>query len=295
MPGPLPRPIPPTWNEQVTTWITWLASRGISSTTIYSWKHKLLAFAHFTQQPPELITANDIEQWLARNKSRNTKRADLCAMRSFYSCMTLKKKIKHDPSQDVVMSKRSVRKMTPAPYQSVMNLKKTTEPRIQLMVLLMSEMGLRRSEVSAVHAHDLNQELNGKLTLTIHGKGDKERLVPVSPRVKRLLLKQLKQSKSGWLFPSRNHGHESGKHLTGATIGKLVRQETGWSPHAFRRRFATDTFQATHNIFAVKELLGHANLAVTQQYLWTDQQELEQAMRDLNDWRTQQQKLIRVQ
>ncbi|MCI7552251.1 MAG: tyrosine-type recombinase/integrase [Actinomycetaceae bacterium] len=129
-------------------------------------------------------------------------------------------------------------------------------------IRLAGEAGLRRSEVAQVARADLFRDLFG-VSLRVHGKGGKERAVPLNESLGVELRTWLRGHV--WLFPSGT----TSTHLTPDYVAKRIRQylPPEWSMHSLRHRFATVAYARTSDIRAVQELLGHANLNTTQRYV----------------------------
>lgn len=143
------------------------------------------------------------------------------------------------------------------------------------MVRMARECGLRRGEIAQGHSDDLLPDLLG-WTLLVHGKGGRERLVPV-PDDLAALLRALPR---GWFFPGNVNGH-----LSAAYVGKLLARlmPSGWTAHSLRHRFATDALDECGNIRVVQELLGHAHVNTTEIYTAVDRTALFAAVRAVSD------------
>lgn len=138
-----------------------------------------------------------------------------------------------------------------------------SDARTRLILRLAGECGLRRGEIAQIHTgRDLVQDLLG-WSLIIHGKGDKQRLVPLPPS----LAAQLCGLERGWVFPGAVKGH-----LSVEWIGRLAANvlDGDWTLHTLRARFATRTYDIDHDVFAVQELLGHASPETTLRYVKTN-------------------------
>lgn len=133
--------------------------------------------------------------------------------------------------------------------------------------------GLRVSELVSLPASAVRGDTP---FLTVRGKGDKERLVPLSPRARAAMLAHLETTKasgrggSKWLFPSWS---ESG-HVTRQAFGrdlKALSARLGLapdrvSPHVLRHAFASHILAHGADLRVVQQLLGHADISTTQIY-----------------------------
>jgi integrase len=136
----------------------------------------------------------------------------------------------------------------------------TADDRTRLMARLACEAGLRRAEVAQVHSDDVVNGIDGA-ELIIHGKGSKQRVIPITASLAAEIAKAVPLG--GFLFPGKIDGHISPDrvgHLVSAVMPK------GWSMHKLRHRFATRGYAGTGNLRAVQEALGHASVATTQRY-----------------------------
>lgn len=67
----------------------------------------------------------------------------------------------------------------------------------------------------------------------------------------------------GYLFPGRWQGHVEASYI-GKHLSRLL---DGWTTHSLRHRYATRTYEATHDLLLVSKLLGHASVETTQRYV----------------------------
>jgi integrase/recombinase XerD len=112
----------------------------------------------------------------------------------------------------------------------------------------------------------------------LRGKGDKERLVPVSERAADAVQKWLPNvpADSQWLFPSGK------SHLSRVRLFQLVRNMAALagispdrvSPHVLRHAFATHLLAGGADLRVLQSLLGHADIATTQIYTHVDSSRL---------------------
>lgn len=141
--------------------------------------------------------------------------------------------------------------------------------RDRLVLELLYGSGLRVSELADLNWESIDTE---QRIIRVIGKGSKERLVPFSPGVKKLLedWKLLsKEAGDGPVFKSE----KGADRLTVRTVHRLVKRSAervgiyGVSPHTLRHCFATHLLENGAPLRVVQELLGHESIAATQRYL----------------------------
>lgn len=141
------------------------------------------------------------------------------------------------------------------------------------LLTLLYGCGLRISEALGLTVGDFR----GQDILTILGKGNKERLVPVLPIVKEALDKYLKLSphskaEDEALFKGKRGGRLNARsaQLLMQQIRVLLGLPKSATPHALRHSFATHLLSGGGDLRTIQELLGHASLSTTQRYTQVD-------------------------
>lgn len=121
--------------------------------------------------------------------------------------------IQRDPSR--LLRKVPARRGVPRPAAEYIISRALThsEERVALMITLGSGYGLRRGEIAQVSTRDLRVDPDGEWSLVVHGKGAKDRIVPLLPDVAAVI----RDAPAGWLFPS-TRPYESGRHLSPAWV-----------------------------------------------------------------------------
>ena len=129
--------------------------------------------------------------------------------------------------------------------------------------------GLRVSEVCHLTVKDIDSE---RMVIVVRlGKGQKDRVVMLSPKLLDLLRDYWRQHRSKhWLFP----GRDPSTHLTTDSVRKActVASRTAnlgkkVSPHSLRHSFATSLLEAGYDVRKIQILLGHRSLKTTTIYL----------------------------
>jgi len=167
-------------------------------------------------------------------------------------------------------------------------------PRDGALTMVMAYGGLRVAEACRLRWEDVPERAQSRAALHVRqGKGGKDRMVPVHPRLAASLeawrsfdvaqdgaagtASPLRKTgllrspdEGGWVFPGRRRG----KQLTTRQAEYIVEQlgraaglaRSKAHPHALRHTVATRLLRATGNLELVKTFLGHASVATTQIY-----------------------------
>ena len=159
-------------------------------------------------------------------------------------------------------------------------------PWTKAAVVLLLSTGIRRSEAVGVTLDDIDLE---KRQLLIRGKGDKERVVPLTDQVVEAIQAYLPyrtKTQSRHLFVSAWKGHP----IHGRCINRMLKiviekaglAGQGITPHKLRHTFATHLIRNGADIRTVQELLGHADIQTTARYLHSDTRTKQTAVGRLN-------------
>jgi len=159
-------------------------------------------------------------------------------------------------------------------------------PDRKLLVLLLLSTGLRRSEAAAITLDQVDLEHR---QLRVRGKGNKERMVPLTVEVVEAIREYLAwrgPTKSDHLFISQMWGQP----ISGARVHRIVRAlleraglaGQGITVHKLRHTFATHLVRNGVDVKTVQELLGHSDLGTTAKYLHSDGQAKQAAVARLN-------------
>ena len=146
-------------------------------------------------------------------------------------------------------------------------LRSVNRLRARAMILLAAYADLRVSEIATVRGEDLDPL---DQTITVIGKGDKRRTIPLHP-----VLVDLARSmpETGWWFSTciGNHqsanGHMLGNSVSGTVSAAMAAAGVPGTPHALRHWFATTLRTAGVDTLVIKELMGHDSLTTTAIYV----------------------------
>lgn len=147
--------------------------------------------------------------------------------------------------------------------------------RDYIILILLMDTGLRRSEVASLRVDDVQPDY-----ILVHGKGDKQRRVGISPELSTLLWKYVhkfrhpRNADEPILFLATGRGNAGKLFGRGGmdALMKRLKKVTGiddvrLSAHTFRHTFAKMYLQEGGDIFSLSRELGHSDIRTTQRYL----------------------------
>lgn len=249
---------------------SWLGEAGIS-----------LAFATFDHLQAFIIDLHDL------GVSPRSQARILSGIKSFYKYLKLEGLIETNPTL-LLESPRLGRSLPDVlnveDIDAMIDAIDMTKPegqRNRAIIETLYGCGLRVSELCNLEISNINfkEEL-----LIVIGKGDKQRLVPMSPtsieEIELWLADRaninIKRGEEGIVFVGRR-----GKRLTRVMIFYIVRQlaelagiRKTISPHTLRHSFATHLLEGGANLRAIQQMLGHESISTTEIYLHLDKSHL---------------------
>ncbi|WP_144793990.1 tyrosine-type recombinase/integrase [Kocuria palustris] len=260
------------WATAIDDFTSWLRAGGQSAGTLRLRRWGLNKLAEQTSpRSPWAVTPEELQEWISNPAwSPNTRKSARATIRRFYQWAHATQRRPDDPAALLLTIRIPPARPRPTPTMVLYAaLERAENDRERLMLLLASFGGLRRSEIAAVHADDLQADL-----LFVVGKGGRQRFLPIHP-VLAPFLDRLR-ARGGWAFPGRFGGHCHPDYI-GKRLSRLL--GPGWTGHTLRHHFATAAYNSTRDLRAVQELLGHASVATTQIYVGVDAAALNEAVR----------------
>ena len=272
-------------NESFDAFIQYLrVERGVSEITVKNYRED---FKIFLLSFPDVRTTDDLsvdmlpefvrrQDELARSSSTILRRYSL--LRNYFSFLN-EENILHEEMPDVdkpksskrlpfVMSNEEVDELLEAP-----DISKDNGMRDRAMLELMYATGLRVSELLSLRFRNVNMQ-NG--LITVYGKGNKQRSVPVSSFALEFLRKyidgprkRVKGSKDTDIIFLNRDGKTLSRTYFFMQIKRYAEEkgiDSSVSPHTLRHCFATHLLENGASLRAVQEMLGHSNIATTQIY-----------------------------
>lgn len=211
--------------------------------------------------PLEQLDCDALEEWLDARPGRGggpldsrTRVTTISHLHCFYAWALAYDRVDADPTRRVVRPKlrrKLPRPLPEADYEQALACAPTAQLRAWL--LLAGNAGLRCCEIAALRAEDVTDD-----TLRVVGKGDKERLVPLHPRVVEVLARR-PATGPVWIDPATGGPYtpqQVSKHLGAALRAAGIRA----TAHQLRHRFASAVYEATGDVLVVAELCGHESM-----------------------------------
>jgi integrase/recombinase XerD len=257
--------------------------KGLSRNTIRSYALDLTRLQEWTSRNNKSLRGlneRDIERWIG-DRARKTQTATsisraLSTARGFFQFLVLENETDIDPTHDLVGPKKR-RTLPHVPTaEEVSRLLRapdlTTKDglRDRALLELMYATGLRISEAISLTHRDLN--LRSRI-IRCHGKGNKERLVPISESALRRV-----QQYISTLSPRRqpalnsfvflNQDRPLTRQFTWALINQYATKAglNNVTPHSLRHAFATQLLENGASTVFVQALLGHQHITTTEIY-----------------------------
>lgn len=207
----------------------------------------------------------------------------LVALRQFLAFLVKRGELKVNPAQGIKapkVGKHLPKNIDAEQVTQLLNIQsdKPLAQRDLAMMELMYSSGLRLSELQGLNLDNMDLT-NGEVKVL--GKGNKERIVPIGSKAitaiqNWLVVREQFQPKENALFINQRGGRLSHRSIQLAMEkwGKIQALDTHLHPHKLRHSFATHLLEASQDLRAVQELLGHSSLSTTQIYTHLDFQHL---------------------
>lgn len=266
--------------------------KHLADNSVEAYMRDLEEFAHYIMRtfdvPPQRVEAMMIERFMAwlydRGRSRASQARRLSGIKSFYNFLLLGDRIDHLPTEYIEAPKAGRTLPDTLSVEEIDALLDTFDIttakgcRDSAIIEVLYSCGLRVSELTSLRLEDL---FFGEGYIRVVGKGDKQRIVPVSSaaRDKMQLYMEFRHPKhrsETTLFLNNR-----GTPLTRVMVFTIIRQaakvagiEKQISPHTLRHSFATHLLEGGANIRQVQELLGHENIETTEIYTHLNRQHL---------------------
>ncbi len=281
------------WSAAIDHFNTYLRlERSLSERTSEAYLTDLAALQKFADRAgllPEQVTKEHLQEYLKKYARRGRKATSqaraISAIRAFFKFLVKEKWINENPAKLLRTPKKGRKLPTVlslAEIDVMINCIDLSAPfghRDKAIIETLYGCGLRVSELTNLRLSGLHFN-DGYIRVV--GKGDKERLVPISGEA----LKQITIYRDSHRIHVRADGNNEdvlflnfrGAGMSRVSVFNLVKhlaEQAGIrkevSPHTFRHSFATHLIEGGADLRAVQEMLGHASITTTEIYTHLDQ------------------------
>jgi integrase/recombinase XerD len=286
------------WSESKKGYETFLRiEKNLSPNSVSAYVNdinKLITFVaeyypNLTPETVKLAQLRKFVEWMnQKGISPRTQARTISGIKSFYKFLLIEEAVENDPTT-LVESPRIGRKLpeilTDEEINNLIEAIDETKPeglRNKAILETLYSCGLRVSELVDLKLSNLHFEQE---FLRIAGKGERERLVPISKRaiedIKKYLINSRKKLTIEKGFENIVFLNRRGKKLSRVMIFTIIKNlaekiklEKNISPHTFRHSFASALVQGGADLRTVQEMLGHESILTTEIYTHLDKEYL---------------------
>ncbi|MCX4301642.1 MAG: tyrosine recombinase XerD [Alistipes sp.] len=270
--------------------------KRLAANTVEAYMRDLRDFAHYILRmwdvEPRKVEPEMIERYLAwlfeQGREKTSQARALCGIRSFYNFLLITDRIAASPVEFIVSPKFGRQLPDVLSTDEIdriiaaVDTSTTKGLRDSAMLETLYSCGLRVSELTALRMSDL---FFGEGYIRVIGKGDKQRLVPVSTMARDRIQLYLEHRHPYRANEDTVFLNNRGRRLTRVMVFTVIKQAAARagidkriSPHSFRHSFATHLLEGGASIRQVQELLGHESILTTEIYTHLDNEHLRQTV-----------------
>jgi integrase/recombinase XerD len=274
---------------------------GAAALTVSAYRRDLRRLAEFVstrRRTPETARSADLVDYLAALQARGlgprTLGRQLAAIRGLYRFARAAGHRRDDPAAQLEsprLPRRLPRALSRSDAAALVDGAGAETPRglrDRALLELLYGAGLRASEAIGLRPGDL--DLHGQFLLC-HGKGSRQRLVPLGGAARRALAAYLERGRPALLRrgdPGRLFLNQHGRALSRQGLWLLVRAHARRAgvrrafPHALRHSFASHLLEGGADLRSVQALLGHADIGTTEVYTHLPSEAIRRMYRELH-------------
>ena len=273
-------------NEYISDYLNYiLLEKRLSNNTYESYAFDLECFSnYFKNKDIKSIKENDVVnylEYLKNTKKLNSRSIErhLTTLRGLFKYLVKMEVLKYDITKNIdnlKIGKHLPQTLSLEEVELLMNIKLDNpfNYRTKAMLEVMYGSGLRVSELVNLTLNDIDLYND---TILIHGKGSKERIVPLGDYAKTYLVKYLdirnslikrKNGNPDKLFLN-NHGLPITRNGFNFLLNNLLKEkgiDKKVTPHTLRHSFATHMLDNGADLRTIQELLGHSDIVTTRIY-----------------------------
>ena len=289
------------WQQALTDYQHYLRiERGLSANSIENYRYDIVKFINYLEEheiqiSPLKISEEKIQEFIyevSKSMSARSQSRIISGLRSFFDYLVFEDYRKDNPLELVESPKIGRKLPDTLSTEEIDRLIESIDlshpqgERNRCILETLYSCGLRVSELITLKLSDLYFDEG---FIRVVGKGDKQRLVPISPLTVKYINLYIDQIRvhlpiqkgfEDTLFLNRR-----GKQLTRAMIFTIVKQtavkagvKKKISPHTFRHSFATHLLENGADLRSIQQMLGHESIITTEIYMHLDRTHLKEVL-----------------
>ncbi|WP_255584398.1 tyrosine-type recombinase/integrase [Dietzia sp. ANT_WB102] len=263
----------------------WQAARRLAHNTISERRRVLTQFFRETSVQPAHADPLIITRWIAEHDTwaDSTIANYVGYLNAWFKWLQAHDHRADNPMVKVGTPKAPTRLPRPLSGRDVQKLLSApTRMSTHAMILLAALQGLRVHEIAKIRTEDIDLD---RQTLRVKGKGKKPAELPLHPIVGEW---SRRMPDRGWWFPSRHYPseHVQAKSVSRTISDQMRRTGVTGTPHQLRHFFATQLLADGADIYTVRDLLRHQNVATTAIYAQLPDEVRRDAIDRLDPWQS---------
>ncbi|MFA5574805.1 MAG: site-specific tyrosine recombinase XerD [Brumimicrobium sp.] len=288
------------WSTYQKDFINYLRiERGLAENSIFAYQQdldKLIDFCTIRNIAPNEVELQTLKDFISDlhelGLSARSQARVISGIKQFFDFLILENTIQNDPSSLLELPRISQK--LPVfltieeidQLQSAIDLSKPEGHRNKAIIETLYSCGLRVSELVNLKFSNIYFQQG---FIRVIGKGNKERLVPISPSVEKEINLYVEGTRNHQKIQPGNEDYvflnRRGRKLTRVMIFTIVKDLSSAigltkniSPHTFRHSFATHLIEGGANLRAIQEMLGHESITTTEIYTHLNQAYIREAI-----------------
>jgi len=294
------------WNTSIKAFNTFLkVDKSLSSNTIEAYLHDINLLMDFLKEQPLSINPTEVTLNQVRDFLNQLTEIGICAtsqarivsgLKAFYKSLLMQNLIDTNPLELLEAPKvgRHLPNVLSIPeidsMESSLDLSKPENFRNKAIIETLYSCGLRVSELVNLRLSDLHFNEN---YISVIGKGDKQRLVPIGHQAQKLITLYIEGQRNRVPIQKGSENivflNRRGRKLTREMIFLMIKKtadEAGirktLSPHTFRHSFATHLLDGGADLRSIQAMLGHKSITTTEIYTHINREYLEDTLRSFH-------------
>lgn len=288
------------WERYIKHFISFLKiEKGLAENSVLAYERdvvKLKEFSETINKEVKDLILNDLHEFIAElhdlGLAARSQARIISGLKQFFNFLILEDELTNDPSELLEMPKIGRKLPDVLDFEEIeaminaIDYSKQEGQRNKAILETLYSCGLRVSELVNLKFSDIFFDEG---FIRVIGKGDKQRLVPVSEQVKKEINIYLENLRSKLEIKKGNEAfvflNRRGAQLTRVMIFTIIKDlaekiglKKNVSPHTFRHSFATHLIEGGANLRAIQEMLGHESITTTEIYTHLDQRFLREAI-----------------